>query len=182
MAPTNNMMKALIVALVGIMAATQTAAQCATPDPAAFFNITAASPIFTCTGGTVPTGPAGGTCFLTAEGCITDGPGNYGSFERCTIEVLRDGFLFLRPGDAFGIEPYFHGFAIGGAFADERSEIEVAVQGGDIISWRTGGGSDRAGFTLCAAVSYCIPELPTAPNSVRAGACLAPAPLAICDL
>jgi hypothetical protein len=180
MAPTKNM-KALIVALVGVMAATQTAAQCGTPDPAAVFNITAASPTSTCTGGTVPTGPAGGTCFITAEGCITDGPGNYGNDESCTVEVLRDGFLFLRPGDAFDIEPYFDGFAIGGAFADERSEIEVAVQGGDIISWRTDRGG-RAGFTLCAAVSYCIPELPTAPNSVRAGACLAPAPLAICDL
>jgi hypothetical protein len=109
----------------------------------------------------VPTTPAGGTCFLTAEGCITDGPGGYGSGERCTVEVLRDGFLFLRPGDAFDIETFYDGFSINGTFADERSEIEgVAVQDGDIISWSTDDSVQLAGFTLCAAVSY----LPPAPN------------------
>jgi hypothetical protein len=182
----------VIMTLVGFMTVTQTAAQCATPDPAAFFRVTAASPTFTCTGGTVPTGPAGGTCFITAEGCITDGPGNYGNNERCTIEVLRDVDLFLPPGDEFGIEGGFDGFdQINGPFdADRSSEIEgVTVQAGSTIVWSTDGSVERAGFTLCATVRCCtwvhasLPaKLPPATQfSVRAGHFLRNVPLAVSD-
>jgi hypothetical protein len=73
--------------------AAPTLRSCGGEATTAFFRVTSASPTYTCTG---PTTEVQGTCFTTNNGqCVTDGPGNYGNNERCTIEVLRDSVVGL---------------------------------------------------------------------------------------
>ena len=64
------------VALV-VLLARDVEAQCATPPPGAYFQVTAASPLYSCGVGETATGATGATCYTNDNGtCFTDGPGN----------------------------------------------------------------------------------------------------------
>lgn len=63
---------------------------CAAPTAADFFTVTFTNQGTSCAG-------VGGICYTTSSGsCFTDGPGNYGNNERCSILVRRAGVLAVQ--------------------------------------------------------------------------------------
>jgi hypothetical protein len=118
----------------------------------------------TCNG---PTTDAQGTCFTTLNGsCVTDGPGNYGNNERCTISVLQDSFLYVSgnfnveggTGCSTGGSNCFDYLTINGSYpAVPALIISAAFQGlpvfaGTTIGWVSDDSVLRDGWTLCASV------------------------------
>jgi hypothetical protein len=62
-------------------------------------------PYMRCTNGGGPTNDSVGTCFVTASGsCVSNGPRPYGNNERCTVQVLQDGWLSVAKLD---VESYY---------------------------------------------------------------------------
>ena len=118
----------------------------------AFFRVVGATPTFACYG---PTTEAEGTCFTTLNGsCITDGPGNYGNNERCTIEVLRNSVVSVS--GTFSVESYFDYFTIGTSSTrvyTASSLQDRVVLAGTTVRWLSDNSATRVGWTLCATVS-----------------------------
>ena len=118
-----------------------------------------ATPTFSCYG---PTTEAEGTCFTTLNGsCITDGPGNYGNNECCTIEVLRDTYLYVsgpfviwsllesKGADYFTVNDDLKIDENGFGFDFEN----LYVTAGTTIRWSSDFLQTYAGWTLCGSVS-----------------------------
>lgn len=138
---------------------------CGADAAGAWFRVTNAVPTMTCVG---PTSEAEGTCFTTADGaCITDGPGNYSNNERCTIDVLRSGFLFVN--GSYDIERGIESCSVGGTCYDyftmtgsstrftTSSSLEgIVLTAGTTINWLSDSSVTRDGWTLCGSVSIAI--------------------------
>jgi hypothetical protein len=94
--------------------------------------------------------------------CITDGIGNHGSGEAATMTVAVAGMLYMK--GVFRTEGTQYdyltikGVKYGGT-TPPPSYLVLSV--GEILTWRTDGSSERAGFTLC----ICGPgDILTGPN------------------
>jgi hypothetical protein len=141
-----------------------TLGDCGVQPASAFFRVTNAVPTMTCNG---PTTEAQGTCFTTLdESCVTDGPGNYGNNERCTISVLQDSFLYVSgnfnveggTGCSTGGSNCFDYLTINGSYPAVPALITSAafeglfVFAGTTIGWVSDNSILRDGWTLCASV------------------------------
>jgi hypothetical protein len=126
-------------------------AVCGEEAPDAWFRVVSATPTFSCYG---PTTEAEGTCFTTLNGsCITDGPGNYGNNERCTIEVLRSGYLTVQ--GSFTVEENYDYFTINASSTrlDTAAALEnIAIFEGTTISWLSDNSGIEDGWMLCGSV------------------------------
>jgi hypothetical protein len=121
----------------------------------AFFSVSAAVPIQTCQSGAGPTTAAEGTCYTTTSGtCFTDGPGDHGNNERCTINVLRNAFLATV--GTFDVEQNFDYFTIGTSTTRLQTSAVInstTVMAGSTLNWRSDGSVTNSGFTICATAA-----------------------------
>jgi hypothetical protein len=93
--------------------------------------------------------PSGSWCQIDAEGCLTDGPGDYGNYEECSIRVSRAVVLTARQYD---VEKDYDFLTIG--FQDYKTSgdsqiVGVSAPANSIINWRTDGSATAGGFVLC---------------------------------
>jgi len=134
----------LLVVTVALAAVGGTSAQASPPEPGAF-AVSAAS-------------PSSDTCYTTENGaCITDGPGDYGNGERCTITVLRSTRLVVQSLSVQAGNDYFR-VNNTGTRRDTANELTgLFLRAGSTLDWRTNGGNRQAGWVICAAGS-CAPE------------------------
>jgi len=134
---------------------------CATPLPPCgpisrntTFIVTAARPRFvsgTCAGGLGPTTSAS-TCYTTTSGsCFTDGPGNHGNNERCTISVLRPIRLSTSGTFSLGSGDYFTVTGSSTRYTTSATLSTVVLSAGDTINWYSNFFRTGTGFTVCAA-------------------------------
>ena len=105
-------------------------------------------------------------CHLTissdGRSCVTDGPGDYGNHERCTVEVLQTGLLsateFVTESccdhisiddpspspepDPDGADPY-------GPYNGRGFPSNLPVTAGTTFSWSSDGSVTQMGWTIC---------------------------------
>jgi hypothetical protein len=89
-------------------------------------------------------------CQIDSNGCATDGSGDYGNNERCTITVTTAGAVTATQ---YTVQTYY-GYkydylTIAGTQYRYSAPTNVAVSVGDTISWYSGNSGNGAGFTLC---------------------------------
>lgn len=105
------------------------------------------SPVATCTTNSyfrILTGSA--YCQLSGA-CVTDGPGNYGNNEECTVEVLQTGLLSATE---FYTESGYDYLTIGGTrYQDTSGPSNLPVTAGTPFSWRSDGSVTYPGWTVC---------------------------------
>jgi hypothetical protein len=165
-----------------IICASATAAPtvtCSTPAMSnAFFSVSAATPVMTCTGGAGPTSATEGTCYTTTSGtCFTDGPGNHGNNERCTINVLQNGVLTV-PG-TIALETFYDYFTIGTSTPRLQTNAQInnlPVTAGTSIAWVSDASVNNAGFTICGSRTTTAPSVPAMLPTTRAPNTLSPVP------
>lgn len=104
----------------------------------------------------------GSRCQTTNGGqCVTDGSGNYGNRERCTMRV---GYATTLYTTQFSTENYFDYITIGGTrYMGTSGFSGVSVASGETFRWRSDGSVVRAGFVICA--SPAAPRAPPPPSS-----------------
>lgn len=96
---------------------------CAAPTAADFFAVSFVNQGTSCAG-------VSGICYTTSSGaCFTDGPGNYGNNERCTISVRRAGTLYVQ--GTLGIAPGDY-FLVSGSFT--RRDTAAEINGLQVVS------------------------------------------------
>eukprot|EP00036_Acanthoecidae_sp_10tr_P017367 CAMPEP_0206307582 /NCGR_PEP_ID=MMETSP0106_2-20121207/11408_1 /ASSEMBLY_ACC=CAM_ASM_000206 /TAXON_ID=81532 /ORGANISM="Acanthoeca-like sp., Strain 10tr" /LENGTH=479 /DNA_ID=CAMNT_0053738575 /DNA_START=320 /DNA_END=1756 /DNA_ORIENTATION=+ len=110
--------------------------------------------------------PLGGPCITTQNAtCVTDGPGDYGNNERCTIRVLKTIPLDVRE---WNTETTHDRLTIGGtSFSGSNTPNGRVVTEGETLTWSTDGTVVQAGWTICAdPYESCYPTpAPTAPTA-----------------
>jgi len=86
-------------------------------------------------------------CQVDANNCVSDGTGNHGDNEACTINVLGAGTLTATD---FNTEPGYDYVTIGGTrYSGGTGPSDVAVAAGSTFTWRSDSSITRAGFTIC---------------------------------
>ena len=111
---------------------------------------------------------------VNGAGCATDGHGNYGAYERCTMRALvdliatttqwevynsgrSDGLRFYIDCDV-APDPYscrYHPsspWSSGAWYAGARRPVNVPMLAGQTFRWETNHYNHRAGFTLCSTL------------------------------
>lgn len=90
---------------------------------------------------------SGSGCQIDSRGCATDGPGEHGDNEDCTIRVPSSGRLTATQ---FDTERNFDYVTIGGArYEGTAGPDGVAVAAGSTFTWRSDGSVTNAGWTIC---------------------------------
>ena len=90
-------------------------------------------------------------CSIDANGCSTDGSGNHGNNERCTIAVNAAGTLTAT---SFSTESGYDYVTIGGQrFSGSTGPRGVSVAAGSSFSWHTDGSVTRSGWVICLAAA-----------------------------
>jgi plastocyanin len=84
-------------------------------------------------------------CQIDADGCVTDGPGNYRDHERCTINVTTGGAVTATQYTTYSADY----LTIAGTQYRYSAPTNIRVHAGDTISWYSSTWSNRAGFKLC---------------------------------
>ena len=90
-------------------------------------------------------------CQVNASNCASDGEGNYGINERCSIRVMEDGFL-SSVGTLDMWNAGYHYLYIGsGRYGDTRPVINVPVSAGSVFTWQSDARfpNIHAGWTVC---------------------------------
>jgi len=88
-------------------------------------------------------------CQLNANNCVSDGTGNHGDNEACTINVLGAGKLTATD---FNTESGYDYVTIGGTrYSGGTGPSNVAVAAGSTFTWRSDSSITSAGFTICWA-------------------------------
>lgn len=86
-------------------------------------------------------------CEIDANGCATDGPGNYGNGERCTIRVNAAGTLTATEFETSNRNDYV---TIGRtSYFGSTGPSNVAVAAGLTFTWRSNAGNRGLGWTIC---------------------------------
>ena len=85
-----------------------------------------------------------------AEGgrCVTDGPGDYGNNERCTVGALRP---LTVTAEQYEVETGWDYVTINGVTYERSGPQAVRMNEGGMWSWRSDGSGMRGGFKLCAS-------------------------------
>ena len=91
---------------------------------------------------------AGGNfCQIDANGCATDGAGEHGDNEACTIQVNQAGYLTATE---FDTESGYDYVTIGGArYEGYVGPDGVAVSAGSTFQWQSDVACTYAGWTIC---------------------------------
>ena len=88
-------------------------------------------------------------CEIDSNGCATDGIGNYGNSEACTIQVNVAGSLTAT---SFSVESGYDYVTIGGTqYSGSSGPNNVAVAAGTSFSWYADGSVTYPGWTICLA-------------------------------
>ena len=86
-------------------------------------------------------------CQIDSNGCATDGPGNHGNYEACTIQVNVAGSLTAT---AFYTESCCDYVTIGGTqYSGTSGPNNVAVAAGTSFSWYADYSVTYPGWTIC---------------------------------
>jgi len=97
----------------------------------------------------------------TGNTCVTDGYGNYGNNERCTIQVLQSGRLSTY--GSFRTELGFDYVTIGSTrYQGTRGPGNVYVSYGSTFTWRSDSSVTDSGWTICWS-SHAVPTPPPRP-------------------
>ena len=95
----------------------------------------------------VSASPAGACRLGPEDDCFTDGAGNYGARESCTIRINVAGTLTATQ---FDTEPNYDTITIGGTeYNGDTGPLLVAVAAGTSVAWRTDGSVTGDGWTIC---------------------------------
>ena len=94
-------------------------------------------------------------CAIDADYCATDGPGDHGNGELCTIRVAARGFVTASE---FDTESGYDWVTIGDAqYQGSTGPISVAVAANSTFTWRSDGSVTNAGWTICfTQYRYCM--------------------------
>lgn len=88
-------------------------------------------------------------CSIDSNGCATDGYGNHGDNEACTIRVGVAGTLTATQ---FETESGYDYVTIGETqYQGRTGPSSVAVAAGSTFSWRSDGSGTYSGWTICLA-------------------------------
>ena len=109
-------------------------------------------------------------CQATQDGrCVTTGPGNYGNYEACTVEVGRTGMLSAT---AFNTQSIYDYVAVGNARYSGagvgNGPARAPVAAGDTFSWISDRANTGGGWTLCLKYTNAPAPSPTASPVVAA--------------
>ena len=87
-------------------------------------------------------------CQIDANGCATDGAGEHGNGEECTIQVNQAGYLTATE---FDTEPGYRDYVtINGWWYEGRSgPYREAVSAGSTFQWHSDYSVTNAGWTIC---------------------------------
>ena len=87
-------------------------------------------------------------CEIVADGrCVTDGFGNYGNHESCTVKALQPLILTTVQYDIQSRNDYI---TVGGARYEYSGPAQLKVAKGTELTWRSDGSSTNGGFKVCA--------------------------------
>lgn len=96
------------------------------PDSACCVARCAAPPPDECLSALVVT--AGGHACVVSGDCVSDGPGNYGNNEQCTVEVRKDGLLSATEFDTGEGNTYY---AWSNGYTEEKRKDDLSIYGPD---------------------------------------------------
>eukprot|EP01047_Picozoa_sp_COSAG01_P035385 COSAG01_NODE_2711_length_7211_cov_31.536839_2_plen_666_part_00 len=88
-------------------------------------------------------------CEIDAEGCLTDGDGDYGNYEECSVQVSRAVVLTARQYD---VENDYDFLTIGFqtyTTSGNSQIVGVSAPAKSFITWKTDGSETAGGFVLC---------------------------------
>ena len=104
-----------------------------------------------CTGGGALLSVTSGSayCSIDNSGCVTDGVGNHGNNERCTITATQ---AITVSATYFMTESYYDRISIGSSrWSGTTGPLNVAMAAGSTMTWYSDGSVIRGGFTICAS-------------------------------
>ena len=114
----------------------------------------------------------GGTsyCHLDVNGCATDGAGDHGNNEYCTIRVAANGFLTATQ---FNTESGYDYVTIDGTrYQGSTGPSGVAVAAGSNFTWHSDLSVTNAGWTICLSkMRSCDPTVDR-PQTSLGDACI----------
>jgi hypothetical protein len=95
-----------------------------------------------------------------ADTCVTDGAGDYGNNEQCTVRALVPMIVSAEAG--FSTESDFDYVTLGGTqYSGTSGPAGVAVSAGETLHWQSDGSVTGSGFTVCGALL--VPPPPPLP-------------------
>jgi hypothetical protein len=102
-------------------------------------------------------------CEITqGDMCVTDGAGDYGNNEQCTVQALVGMIVSAEAG--FSTESGYDYVTIGGTqYSGTSGPVGVAVNAGGTLHWQSDGSVVGSGFTICGALM--VPPPPPLPPS-----------------
>ena len=112
--------------------------------------------------------------------CFTDGPGNYGRYERCSVVALQN-VMVTASEYSVTVGDYLTIYPVGGPSTGYRYQASanapnnVPLPAGSTITWQADRSGYAGGFTLCATTAPSPP--PTSPPYPPGGAPAPPPPL-----
>ena len=104
-------------------------------------------------------------CQVTNGGtCVTDGAGNHGNAERCTVQATS---ALYATATHFNTERCCDHVTIDGTrYSGTTGPVNVAMAAGDTLAWYADGSITRDGFTICATTATTRGFHPTPPSLV----------------
>jgi hypothetical protein len=140
---------------------TNAPAGCSFGNPSDIFQVTATSMGLTCGVGGMPISAAKGACYTTSSArCFTDGPGNHGNSESCTIRATQS--VRLAVAGSFSVHGS-DGFRITGSSTLRNTPQELnnyPVTTARNITWTSTSTVTQAGYTICVSFVFC-PHVPS---------------------
>ena len=86
-------------------------------------------------------------CQIDANGCATDGAGEHGNDEECTVQVNQAGYLTATE---FETESSYDYVTIDGTrYEGLIGPHGVVVSAGSTFQWQSDGSGNNAGWTIC---------------------------------
>ena len=115
-------------------------------------------------------------CTVSANGCVSDGAGNYGNGEQCTIRVNFDGRLTAT---SFNTQTHHDRITIGEAVysGSQTGPQGVAVSAGSTFSWVSDTSVTGPGWVICYGPPAPMGEPTRSPSACSHGCALAPTAL-----
>jgi hypothetical protein len=102
---------------------------------------------------------SGSGCELSSNGmCVSDGDGDYGNYETCTVRAEA---AIVVSAQAFDTEANFDFVNIGDtSYSGTSGPVSVTMSAGQTLHWYSDSWTVRSGFNICA-----VPVVSTLPES-----------------
>ena len=103
-------------------------------------------------------------CTVTHGGtCVTDGVGNHGNAERCTVTALATQGLYAST-TFFNTETYWDYITLGGQrYSGSNGFANVMMAAQETFTWYTDGSVTTGGFEVCGSFTVAPPSPPPSP-------------------